>query len=397
MNIGIIVSMKKGLEHFVYRELREFSAQGHVLHLFATKHHAGLYNPEPIWNLKTWNLPSVLFSQLYGLVAYPLKYFRLLREAITTQSLPDFLLAWDFSRSMGAVDMLYATFGDHKLFIGYYCKHILQIPLVVTIHAYELYLNPNPVLFERALRACDRIITVTEFNRNLIINRYPVKESSVYVVRISVDTEDYTPEDKFVILIVAFFAERKGHEVLFKAVKMLHNPDLEVWVVGDKGAEQSSVDVRRLAANLGVQDQVVFWGILNGCALKALYRACDVFCLPCHVDSAGVAEGFPTAIAEAMAFAKPVITTFHVEIPYVLDELLVKENDVCALASAIDKLYRSPDLGLKLGTSNRLRAERLFSLKNPRETLRIFQAAVARNADASASPSHMRSVPNRGN
>jgi glycosyltransferase involved in cell wall biosynthesis len=67
---------------------------------------------------------------------------------------------------------------------------------------------------------------------------------------------------------------------------------------------------------------------------------------------------------EAMSFSKPVITTRHVEIPRILDEVLVEENDVEGLAQAIDTVYRSESLRRRLGKANRRLAERVFSLRN---------------------------------
>src|SRR5436853_93462 len=102
-------------------------------------------------------------------------------------ALVDVALAWHFAPKIADADVIYATFGDHKLYIGYFCKQILGKPLVVTIHAYELYANPNPRLFERALAACDRVVAVTEHNREILIGQYGVAPSNVEVVRIGVD------------------------------------------------------------------------------------------------------------------------------------------------------------------------------------------------------------------
>jgi glycosyltransferase involved in cell wall biosynthesis len=274
---------------------------------------------------------------------------------------------------MRHVDVIYATFGDHKLFVGYFCKRILGKPLVVAIHAYELYQNPNPRLFLRSLASCDQIIAVTEHNREQLQQRYGIDPTAVEVVRYSVDTAEYRPERKFVVLIVGFFVERKGHEILFRAIRELQQDDIEVWVVGGEGGETRGVDVPALASQLGIEGQVAFFGKLKGNALKAAYRSCDVFCLPCRTDSNGVAEGFPLVLIEAMAFGKPVITTRHVEIPRIIEQVVIEENDVQGLAQAIRQLYHSASMREQFGARNRRIAEQVFSPANAARTAAILR------------------------
>ena len=375
MRIAVIASMKRGLEHFVYRELLVFAAQGLTITLFPTKYQQGLYGPPPDWRVHRWHPLVVCLLQPYCFVRAPLRYLRLLGDALMARALVDFALAWYMAHHMADADAIYATFGDRKLFIGYFCKRITGKPLFVTIHAYELYLNPNTRLFTRALDACDRIVTVTDYNKERLVEDFRISPSRVDVVRISVDLDDYRPTTKFVVLIVAFFAERKGHEVLFRAIKQLGYEDVEVWVVGDEGPEQA-VDVRRLGDELGVGSQVAFFGKLGGNALKAVFRACDVFCLPCHQDSHGVSEGFPTVLAEAMAFGKPVITTRHVEIPRIVEEIVVDERDVNGLAKALRQVYESPSLRRRLGNRNLALAQEHFSSGNAEHKAALFRAVA---------------------
>jgi glycosyltransferase involved in cell wall biosynthesis len=381
MRIGVIASMKKGLEPFVYRELVAFEKNGASISLFPTKHQAGLCNPSPQWHVHRWKPLIVILLQPVFFLRAPLLYLRLLSEAISTNTLQDALLAWYFSSDMWKVDVIYAHFGDHKFFVGYYAKRIVGKPLAVTIHAYELYNNPSPTLFIRALRYCDQIITVTEYNRRLLLDRFGVDPTKLDVVRITVDVEDYRPGKKFSILIVAFFTEKKGHEVLFNAIKLLNEKDIDVWVVGGEGGADP-IDVRQLAVKCGIENQVAFFGKLGGNALKALYRSCDVFCLPSRTTRSGDAEGFPTVLAEAMAFAKPVISTRHVEIPYVIDEVLVDENDAPGLARAIAALKVSRTLRERLGEKNRQTAERLFTTNNAKKTLGILNRLAQASAQA---------------
>ena len=372
LHIAVIATMKYGLDHFVYRELSVFMAEGATITLYPTKFRLGLYNARKEWPVQRWNRLAVILMQPYFFLRAPLQYSRLLREALSFDALVDFVLAWYFAHHMAEADVIYSICGDHKFFIGYFCKQITKKPLAVTLHAYELYENPNPLLFVRALNACDQIITVTEYNRELLAGEYHIDPSLVEVIRVSVDVEDYRPAEKFVILIVAFFDERKGHEVLFKAVKELAQEDIEVWVVGGDSGRSREVDVPGLAAQLEVESQVAFFGKLSGTTLKAVYQACDVFCLPCRKSNAGIAEGFPTVLMEAMAFGKPVITTRHVEIPRIVPEVLVDENDAEGLAQAIRQLYNSKSLRRSLGEKNRQIAEALFTSRNAERTAKIL-------------------------
>jgi colanic acid/amylovoran biosynthesis glycosyltransferase len=380
--IGVFASMKQGLEHFIYREVSQLSRLGAHIELFPTKSRSGHYQPDPSWGFHGWNVLGLAVAQVLALVRDPTRYARLTAHAIRYRALPELALAWLFASGARTCDVLYATFGDRKLFVAYYCHRITGRPLATEIHAYELYANPNVQLFRLALSTCAVVITVTEHNRQLLTSEFDVEHGKVEVVRLSVDLDDYRPRPTFRILIVASFAARKGHEVLLRAVRRLQRPDLEVWVVGDRGTEVRTVDVRALAEELGVSGKVAFFGKLSGNALKAVFQACDVFCLPSLPDADGVYEGFPAAIAEAMAFGKPVIATRHVEIPAVLDAVLVPEGDDAALARAIEDVLSSPELRLLEGEKNRKLAERYFDSGNASRTFDVLRRAGARGRSA---------------
>jgi glycosyltransferase involved in cell wall biosynthesis len=323
----------------------------------------------------------------------PRRYLAVLVEAIRHAAVVDFLLAAYFVPPMRAVDVVYATFGDRKLFVGYFVKRLLDKPLAVEIHAHELYVNPNPKLFEVATAACDRILTVSEYNRQFMCQRLGFDPRRIDVVRLSIDLQKYRPQNKFVILIVAFFVERKGHEILFQAIKKLGLDDVEVWVVGGVGAEMEFTDVPAIASELGVESQVAFFGKLSGTALQAVYHACDVFCLPSRHDADGNAEGFPTVLIEAMACGKPVVTTRHVEIPRIVEQILVDENDVDGLAEALRSVYDASHVAREqLGRRNRELAEQYFSPANVAKTYKLLSEAAG---EVAGTPAPIHDLPGK--
>jgi glycosyltransferase involved in cell wall biosynthesis len=91
------------------------------------------------------------------------------------------------------------------------------------------------------------------------------------------------------------------------------------------------------------------------------------------VTTADCIEGFPTAIAEAMASALPVVVTCHSGIPeHVRDGetgLLVAEGDVAGMAGALARLIADRGLARRMGAAGRAHA--LEHLDRARSRARI--------------------------
>jgi glycosyltransferase involved in cell wall biosynthesis len=168
--------------------------------------------------------------------------------------------------------------------------------------------------------------------------------------------------DKVKILIVGRFMERKGHDLLFQAVRGLgaEADNIEVWVAGLPG----TVDVQHLAHDLGVEDKVRIFGSVTDQALDVLYQQCDIFCLPSRTDSQGVSEGLPVSLIEAMSHGKPVIATRLAGIPELVEEVLVDEGDVQGLAKALKRFIDDPELRRSSGARNQEIVKDRYSKQN---------------------------------
>ena len=210
------------------------------------------------------------------------------------------------------------------------------------------------------------------------------------MVRHIIDIDPHNLQEKIKILIVGYFAEKKGHEFLFKALKKLNRNDLEVWVVGEMTPDVVAVDCRRLAKDLGVDHQVAFFGEQRGNALWALFRECDVLCMPSRTGQDGDREGFPTVIAEAMAFGKPVVGTRHAGIPEMLDEvLLADEQNVDQIAEALARICDSEEMRREVGEKNKKLVAEHFSPRNNDLYEQMLLDAIRDAKTADSSPAKL--------
>ncbi len=373
--VAYLVSMKSGIHSFVFRELEELERRGLPSILYPTKVGKGPYMPHSHWKLRRFGAGTLVLGFAKSLFRRPRSLLRVLIEAARFRAWVDVALALDFSNHMEeeGITRIHCHFGDHKLFIGYFSGQMLDLPVSVTIHAYELYNNPNPRLFRHVLDRIGDVITISDYNRRVLEREYGVPPEKVHIIRLFTDKGlDEEParsrSGPFTILIVSRFVEKKGHRTLFRAVARLRDLDVRLQVVGG-----GPLDLKSMVSQMGIQDRVEFLGKVPDDALKELYQGCDVFCLPSETPESGDKEGIPVVLMEAMAYGKPVIATRHAGIPEIVEEILIDEGDDEALAENIESLMNDRELGARLGENNRRIIREKYSSENVNALLRIFR------------------------
>ena len=375
LKVAYILSMAgSGLTAWNFREIDILTNHGVELHGYPTKWSEGPYMPRPEWSFRKPSIMRSLAAQLKAMVLFRRSYFSMLGQALRMRTLAELVMGADYALEMHAqgIEHIHCHFGDRKLFVGYYASRLCDLPLTVTVHAYEILMNPNPEMFKLAAAACEKVVTVSEFNKTELVERFDIDRDSIAVIHIHGDVSADQRTGATVLLIVAEFREKKGHEILFKALKRLGRKDIVLWVAGD-GQE----DIPALAKEIGVADQVVFMGRLRYEPLSVLFDACDIFVLPSRTARNGDREGIPVALMEAMSRGKPVISTRHVGIPeLVRNGLLVDENDIEGLADAIDSLSDDPAQRAELGRLNRELIQREFSVQSVLELKALFGKRV---------------------
>lgn len=209
-------------------------------------------------------------------------------------------------------------------------------------------------------RIVTKIITVTEIDRNLLIQNYKVEPSKVVTIPNGIEICKFNPSfpDKRILNIgtIARLVPQKGISYLLHAVPEVVQrfPYVKFTIVGDGYLR---ADLESTASNLGISKHVNFVGYQND-VLRYLSRF-DIFVLP------SVWEGLPFVILEAMAMAKPVIATdifgVHEGVKNKETGLLIPPRDSHSIAEAILQLLSNPNKAIEMGKKGRKRIEELFT------------------------------------
>lgn len=173
-------------------------------------------------------------------------------------------------------------------------------------------------------------------------------------------------EDASVLLTVGSVTERKGQEVVVRALPHLVKvrPDVHYVMAGLPLLRDT---LTALAQQLGVLDRLHFLGRVDEETLVTAYNAADVFVMTSRHSSDGDSEGFGIAAVEAALCARPSVVSrgSGLEEAVLAEQtgLWVNEGDPEDTAHAILRLLRDKELHRKMGMQARERAVRELTWK----------------------------------
>lgn len=232
---------------------------------------------------------------------------------------------------------------------GIAAKQISGKPLVVHMHATEFDRsgeNVNPQVFDiekDGMEAADRVITVSNFTRKIVIDRYGIDPSKVFTVHNAVEHSskpemtdmDHNVDEK-VVTFLGRITYQKGPEYFIEAANKVLKKDPNVRFVMAGTGDMMHKMIRRVA-RLGIATRFHFTGFLKGDDVDRMYALSDVYVMP------SVSEPFGIAPLEAVRLNVPVIISRQSGVSEVLTHA-IKINfwDVDALADAIYGLLHYP-------------------------------------------------------
>ncbi len=200
------------------------------------------------------------------------------------------------------------------------------------------------------------VIAIADFTRQYLIEEYGIPDEAVALIYQGTDTDRFKhsepawkearqrytiPDGASPILgSIGSFEERKGHPVLFEALRILAAgplPDIHLMMVGDGPDEAKLKD---LAREKGLEEQISFFPFTD--EPNYVFERLDITVLPSLEK-----EGLPNVLLESMAMGIPVVSSAIGGVREIVFDgrtgFMVSPGDVAALAEAIENIWSDQD------------------------------------------------------
>jgi colanic acid/amylovoran biosynthesis glycosyltransferase len=279
-------------------------------------------------------------------------------------SFDDRMRVMDFFRTQG-VEKVLGEFGYSGAIMTDICRK-LDLPLYVFFRGQDassfMRRRSWQRRYRRMFQSVAGVFCVSQYLADRVVQA-GCPEHLIHISPSGVVLEDFPPgtPEPGRLIAVGRLVEKKAPDLTLEAFARIAAafPDAHLGMIGDGPLADRC---REVVARHGLQHRVTLYGALQHQEVAALMRRASVFVQHSVTAPNGDIEGFPTAIAEAMAVGLPVVATRHSGIPEHVHEgesgLLVDEGDVAGMSRAIEQLLADPDLARRMGRAARIHAER---------------------------------------
>lgn len=277
---------------------------------------------------------------------------------------------------------------------GIAAKRVSGKPLVIHVHATEFDRtgeNVNTRVFDierRGMLAADRIITVSNYTRDIVIHRYGIPAEKVHTVYNAVEPSAAEPEammqpavatrakrgkaapKRKIVTFLGRVTYQKGPEYFVEAARLILQRDPSVHFVMAGSGDMFNRIVERVAA-LQLGSHFHFAGFLKGPEVDRMFRMSDVYVMP------SVSEPFGISPLEAMRSNVPVVISKQSGVSEILEHALkIDFWDVDAMADAIYGLLHYPPLSAMFRRYGAEEVDRLKWENAAKHLLQVYEMAV---------------------
>jgi len=276
-----------------------------------------------------------------------------------------------FARS--GVDHVHVHFANRAAHSAVFLKEISGIPFSVTAHGQDFMKDlGSDDLLREICAAAEFVAAETDYSRDLLRQRCPDSANKIHRVYNGIDLARFpTPgshNGKPILRIVSVgrLVAFKGFDDLVAACGELarRGMDFVCDIIGDGPLREA---IQTKIEQLNLSSRVNLLASLSQDAVLKKVQVADIFALASTTDAQGATDVFPTVILEAMASARPVVSTRLAGIPELVVDgqtgILAPPGDSTAIAHALEQLLRDAELRSRFGQAGRGRIEQHFRIE----------------------------------
>lgn len=253
-----------------------------------------------------------------------------------------------------------------------FCARLFKKKTIIHFHAFSVestikgkYAKKYIRLFEKS----DRVIVLSEYWRKEVSSLSPCINVEVLFNPCQSRTKKEDKDKEKWVLYAGALCCRKGYSDLISAFKITEISDWKLVLLGDGETKEA----RALAQKLGISDQVILPGWVNGEQKEYYFNKASVFCLPSY------AEGFPMAVLDAISYGLPIVTTPVGGIAEIAKDqenmMIFSSGDIDGLSKILVELMINEYLRESLSKASKALAESTFSENDINKQLaRIYES-----------------------
>jgi len=328
----------------------------------------GSENKERNNRTHTWRSESSMHTQIYSHDIYE-QVCCYARKAVEIASIEDF-------------DVIHAH--DWMTYpAGVEVARLSSKPLVVHVHSTEFdrsgeHVNQTIYDIERqGMHEADKIIAVSNYTKNIIINRYGISADKVQVVYNGVESNNGVcsqalpnKSDK-IVLFLGRITMQKGPEYFIAAAKKVLEKinNVKFVMAGDGDMTHRMIEY---AAWLGIGHKVFFTRFLRGADVDRAYQMADLYVMP------SVSEPFGIAPLEALRHSVPVLISKQSGIAETLKNALkVDFWDINQIANKMVAVLKRSPLSRTLRENGSIEIEKFRWEDSAAKVNRIYKEMLA--------------------
>ena len=216
-------------------------------------------------------------------------------------------------------------------YAGIAAKRMTGKPLVVHVHATSFdrgsvdNIDTRVYAIERnGMEAADKVITVSDLTRNIVITKYGINPDKVVTVHNAVDfsgRDDLQVERGVKDKVVTFLGRitfQKGPEYFIEAAAKVLKRTKGVRFVMAGSGDMMNRSIKHVA-RLGISDRFHFTGFLRGADVQKMFALSDVYVMPSVSEPFGISPleamrtGVPSVISKQSGAAEILRYAFKVD------------------------------------------------------------------------------------